>query len=503
MSGPGDPAGKAGKVGFRPDIEGLRAIAILTVLAYHAGPAGAWRVRGRRRLLRDLRLPHHRAAGRRARPHWLHLVDPVRGQADPAPAAGGRARAGAHVGGLVVRGARSAPPRHRRRHRGGGRSTSSTGCSPVARPTTSRPTCCRRRCSTSGRWRWRSSSTSSGRCCSSRWPSSCAARAAAWWPSPWARWSPPRSCGRCGSRTPRRGPPSSPPRRGPGSSGSGPCSRSPSRDGRGRARPHEGRLPSAGPRWWALLAVALWLPTDIDWPGAWALLPTVPTAVLIWVGWQGSARGPVRVLGTAPMVWVGALSYSIYLWHWPVIILGGWVADAVRRHAPGLGGGPPRARLGRARVAVLAVRRVPDPPRVRGCATGRGPCSVRAWPCRASACSPPCPCSRSARPFTTTPPGGTLPPLSQLGAATARPGQPFVAGRRPRLGHPGPAGVGAGPAEGRRRPLPGRRRREPSPSPAPSATRRAPPRWPWSVTPRRCSGCRPSRRRPPPAAGGS
>ena len=142
-----------------------------------------------------------------------------------------------------------------------------------------------------------------------------------------------------------------------------PCSRWRWPADRGPAPRRAGRRPWAGLALVALLAVALWLPTDIDWPGAWALLPTVPTAVLIWVGWQGSAHGPVRVLGTAPMVWVGALSYSIYLWHWPVIILGGWVADAFGATLPAWGVVLARARLGRARVAVLALRRVADPPR--------------------------------------------------------------------------------------------------------------------------------------------
>ena len=108
----------------------------------------------------------------------------------------------------------------------------------------------------------------------------------------------------------------------------------------GRPRPTTAARGSAALGWAALVAlvaVALWLPQDIDWPGAWALLPTLPTAVLLWVGWQGPARGPVRVLGTAPMVWVGGLSYSIYLWHWPVIILGGWTAEAFGTTLPAWG----------------------------------------------------------------------------------------------------------------------------------------------------------------------
>jgi peptidoglycan/LPS O-acetylase OafA/YrhL len=58
------------------------------------------------------------------------------------------------------------------------------------------------------------------------------------------------------------------------------------------------------------------------YPGAWALLPVVGTLLLI----AGYATGdqsfpPTRVLSSAPMQWFGRVSYSWYLWHWPFIAL--------------------------------------------------------------------------------------------------------------------------------------------------------------------------------------
>ena len=303
------------------------------------------------------------------------------GAPHPTPAAGRGARAGAHrrrcrgSSSPACAGATSASTSRRPR------CTSSTGSSRAGRPTTSPPTCCRRRCSTSGRWPWRSSSTSSGRCCSSCSRSWCAARAAA------------SSALALGALVASSfvvvgvvlahlaaARPSSPRRPGSGSSASGPCSPSPSPAGRGRRTPARGSAALGWAALAALVAVALWLPQDIDWPGAWALLPTLPTAVLLWVGWQGPARGPVRVLGTAPMVWVGGLSYSIYLWHWPVIILGGWTADAFGATLPAWGVVAARARLGRARVAVVALRRVADPPRPVAARPPAGAARRRAGP---------------------------------------------------------------------------------------------------------------------------
>jgi peptidoglycan/LPS O-acetylase OafA/YrhL len=55
------------------------------------------------------------------------------------------------------------------------------------------------------------------------------------------------------------------------------------------------------------------------WPGVMAMLPDAGTAGLIVAGTLAS--NPVsRILSTRPAVWVGDLSYSLYLWHWPLIV---------------------------------------------------------------------------------------------------------------------------------------------------------------------------------------
>ena len=52
-------------------------------------------------------------------------------------------------------------------------------------------------------------------------------------------------------------------------------------------------------------------------PGGWALLPTVGTVLLIAAGPQAWLNR--WVLSFRPMVWIGLISYPLYLWHWPLI----------------------------------------------------------------------------------------------------------------------------------------------------------------------------------------
>lgn len=56
-------------------------------------------------------------------------------------------------------------------------------------------------------------------------------------------------------------------------------------------------------------------------PGLAALPPVLGSAGMIWSGMRcddGSTQSPAhRVLAWGPLVWIGLLSYSLYLWHWP------------------------------------------------------------------------------------------------------------------------------------------------------------------------------------------
>ena len=77
---------------------------------------------------------------------------------------------------------------------------------------------------------------------------------------------------------------------------------------------------------WIALAVLLWDAFTLDfartpYPGIAALRPTLCAAALIATGTQ--RLGAALLLGLTPLRFVGRISYSLYLWHWPLLILGG------------------------------------------------------------------------------------------------------------------------------------------------------------------------------------
>ncbi|WP_242661340.1 acyltransferase family protein [Mycobacterium mantenii] len=76
---------------------------------------------------------------------------------------------------------------------------------------------------------------------------------------------------------------------------------------------------------WAGLALILLACNQLDattpFPGTAALLPVLGTALVIGAGCAATSWGCGRVLALRPMRAVGRVSYSWYLWHWPVLLL--------------------------------------------------------------------------------------------------------------------------------------------------------------------------------------
>jgi peptidoglycan/LPS O-acetylase OafA/YrhL len=90
--------------------------------------------------------------------------------------------------------------------------------------------------------------------------------------------------------------------------------------------------------WSGLAAIglaALTFSATTSFPGYIALIPVAGAVFVIWAGDVGHWSAPTAVAGFAPVQLIGDLSYSIYLWHWPLIV----VYPYLRGHPPGVMGG--------------------------------------------------------------------------------------------------------------------------------------------------------------------
>jgi len=132
------------------------------------------------------------------------------------------------------------------------------------------------------------------------------------------------------------------------------------------------RLPAplaAAAGWGGLALIVLAcvrLGATTPYPGTAALLPVLGTALVIGAGCAAAPRlGVGRALSLSPMRAVGRLSYSWYLWHWPLLIL----APALLGHDLGLPGRLITVAVAAA-LAVLTLRLVENP--VRFAAALRG-----------------------------------------------------------------------------------------------------------------------------------
>jgi peptidoglycan/LPS O-acetylase OafA/YrhL len=74
----------------------------------------------------------------------------------------------------------------------------------------------------------------------------------------------------------------------------------------------------------AIGASALLLNESIAFPGWVALIPALGTAAVIFAGLQPLPIWLSRLYAFKPIAFTGEISYSLYLWHWPLIILLPW-----------------------------------------------------------------------------------------------------------------------------------------------------------------------------------
>jgi len=76
-----------------------------------------------------------------------------------------------------------------------------------------------------------------------------------------------------------------------------------------------------------ILGAALWLDEAVPYPGWRAFIPTLGAALVIHAGMQGGQLLSTRLLASWPLQGIGRISYAWYLWHWPALLLGGFALD--------------------------------------------------------------------------------------------------------------------------------------------------------------------------------
>ncbi len=85
--------------------------------------------------------------------------------------------------------------------------------------------------------------------------------------------------------------------------------------------------------WVGLAAIAVGafaFTTQTPYPGSLVAIPVFGAALVIAGGVAAPRLGAERLLGLGPFQWFGKRSYSLYLWHWPILII---AAEHARKSA--------------------------------------------------------------------------------------------------------------------------------------------------------------------------
>ncbi len=113
----------------------------------------------------------------------------------------------------------------------------------------------------------------------------------------------------------------------------------------------------AGLMGWTGLALILYsaftMSRTTPFPGSAAAVPVLGAFLVLAAGARTRGFGAAGVLGLPALVYVGRISYGWYLWHWPLLILAGVIASGASGGASDPEGGTPATPSGYVLVAVL------------------------------------------------------------------------------------------------------------------------------------------------------
>jgi len=83
---------------------------------------------------------------------------------------------------------------------------------------------------------------------------------------------------------------------------------------------------------WVGVALVVWSAVvytgETVFPGSAALAPVVGTVLVVYAGAHGGRFGAGWVASARPLVWLGDHSYAVYLWHWPLVVVTPFVIGA-------------------------------------------------------------------------------------------------------------------------------------------------------------------------------
>lgn len=87
-----------------------------------------------------------------------------------------------------------------------------------------------------------------------------------------------------------------------------------------------------GASWLALIASSWFLGPESGVPGLAAAPAVFATGIILAIGDHHALPLARRIIGFAPVQWFGDISYSLYLWHWPLLILTPFALGVAKLH---------------------------------------------------------------------------------------------------------------------------------------------------------------------------